>query len=98
MCVNEAHTLTPSPQAHSQHTLTCEVLYWYMQVNQQEWLIHLLAKVLEWMQTFYDILQEAIVKLEEQLTSAGVALVAAGAEGQEWVDSGNYISECACLL
>lgn len=53
--------------------------------------MHLLALVLEWLQTYYDILQTAIVKVEEQLTSAGAAAVAAGAEGQEWVeDSGLY--------
>ena len=36
------------------------------------------------------------MKVEEQLTSAGAAAVAAGAEGQEWVDSGLY--ECECFV
>ncbi len=67
------------------------------QANQREWLVHLLALVLEWMQTYYDILQAAIVKMEEQLTSAGAASVAAGAEGQEWVDNSIYITECTLL-
>ncbi len=46
------------------------------------------------MQTYYDILQAAIVKMEEQRTSAGAASVAAGAEGQEWVNSPDYVAEC----
>ena len=36
------------------------------------------------------------MKVEEQLTSAGAAAVAAGAEGQEFVDSGHY--ECEYLV
>ncbi len=34
------------------------------------------------------------MKMEEQMTSAGAASVAAGAEGQEWVDSSDYVKEC----